>query len=159
MKNNKEHEKFMRIAISLAEQNVKENLGGPFGAVITKEGKLIAKSANKVNSILDPTAHAEIATIRLACKKLKTIDLAGCTLYTSAEPCPMCLGAVYWSKIAIVYYANSKEDSAKVNFDDEFIYKEFAKPMNKRILEFKKLLRDEAQNAFKLWETAEMKNK
>ncbi len=156
MKNN-EHEKFMRIAISLSEKNVNENLGGPFGAVITKNGKLIAKSANKVNSILDPTAHAEIATIRLACKKLKTIDLAGCILYTSAEPCPMCLGAVYWSKIDVVFYANSKVDSAKFDFDDEFIYKEFAKPMNKRTLGFKQLLRDEAQNAFKLWELSEMK--
>ncbi len=158
MKQSTEHDKFMRIAISLSENNVIKNLDGPFGAVIVKDGKLIAKSPNKVNSILDPTAHAEIATIRLACKKLKTIDLTGCTLYTSAEPCPMCLGAVYWSKIEIVFYANSKEDSANVGFDDEYLYNQFAKPMKERKLQFKQILRDEAQNAFKLWESSEMKN-
>ena len=155
MEDSKEHNKFMRMAIALAEKNVEDHLGGPFGAVIVKDGKLIAKSANTVQVIKDPTAHAEIATIRLACKNLNTIDLSGCVLYTSAEPCPMCLGAIYWSNIESVYYANSKEDSAKAEFDDEFIYEEFAKPMSDRKLNFKQLLRDEAQHAFKLCELSD----
>lgn len=157
MKKSTEHDKFMRVAISLSENNVTKKLGGPFGAVIVKDGKLVAKSPNKVNLTLDPTAHAEIATIRLACKKMKTIDLSGCILYTSAEPCPMCLGAVYWSNIDTVYFANSKEDSEVVDFDDERIYDEFAKPMEKRKVKFKQLLRDEAQKAFKLWELSDLK--
>ena len=158
MKNLSEQDKFMQIAISLSEENVIKNLGGPFGAVIVKNGELIAKSPNKVNLTLDPTAHAEIATIRLACEKLNTIDLSECILYSSAEPCPMCLGAIYWSNIKTIYYANSKEDSAKANFDDEFLYEEFAKPIGERKLKFKQLLRDEAQHAFKLWELSNLKD-
>jgi guanine deaminase len=152
MEENKKHEKFMRIAIRLSEQNVLQGLGGPFGAVIVKDGKIIAKSANKVKTTNDPTAHAEVSTIRLACKKLKTFDLSDAVIYTSCEPCPMCLGAIYWSKIKNIYYGNTKEDAAAINFDDKFIYDELDKPMNKRKLPIKQLLRDESLQAFKLWE-------
>jgi guanine deaminase len=152
MEENKKHEKFMRIAIRLSEQNVLQGLGGPFGAVIVKDGKIIAKSANKVTTTNDPTAHAEVSTIRLACKKLKTFDLSDAVIYTSCEPCPMCLGAIYWSKIKNIYYGNTKEDAAAINFDDKFIYDELDKPMNKRKLPIKQLLRDESLQAFKLWE-------
>jgi len=148
----------MRMAFKLAEQNVLNGLGGPFGAVVVKDGKLIAKSANKVISSNDPTAHAEVAAIRLACKKLQTFDLNYCIIYTSCEPCPMCLGALYWANIKIIYYGNTKADAAAINFDDQFIYDELAKPMNKRKLPIKQLLRDEALQAFKLWDQSEMKS-
>jgi len=157
MDDNKNHEKFMRMAFKLAEQNVLNSLGGPFGAVVVKDGKLIAKSANKVISNNDPTAHAEVAAIRLACKKLQTFDLNGCIIYTSCEPCPMCLGALYWANIKIIYYGNTKADAAAINFDDKFIYDELAKPMSERKLPIKQLLRDEALQAFKLWDQSPMK--
>ena len=153
----KEHEKFMQIAIQLSEQNVLQSLGTPFGAVVVKDGKLVAKSANKVSATNDPTAHAEVAAIRLACKKLKTFDLSGCVIYTSCEPCPMCLGAIYWAKIEMIYYANTKADAAAADFDDQFIYNELDKAMNERKLPIKQLLRDEAQQAFKLWQKSAMK--
>jgi guanine deaminase len=152
-----QHEKFMRMAIRLSEQNVSKGLGGPFGAVIVKDGKVIAKSANKVAASNDPTAHAEVAAIRLACKKLKTFDLSGAVVYTSCEPCPMCLGAIYWAKIECIYYGNTKYDAADAGFDDEFIYKELDKSMEKRKLPIQQLLRDEALQAFKLWEKSPMK--
>lgn len=147
----------MRMAIALSEQNVLNSLGGPFGAVIVKDGKLVAKSANKVTSNNDPTAHAEVSAIRLACKKLKTFDLSGCVVYTSCEPCPMCLGAIYWARIDTIYYANTKTDAANINFDDKFIYDELALPMEQRQLPIKQLLRDEALQAFKLWDQSVMK--
>ncbi|MEJ5994324.1 nucleoside deaminase [Pedobacter sp. Du54] len=154
---NNQHETFMRMAIELSAQNVLQSLGGPFGAVIVKDGKVIAKSANKVTSSNDPTAHAEVAAIRLACKKLKTFDLSGCIVYTSCEPCPMCLGALYWAKVDTVYYGNTKADAAAINFDDQFIYDELDKNLSDRKLPIKQLLRDEAQQAFKLWEKSAMK--
>ncbi len=153
----KEHDKFMRMAILISKQNVEKLLGGPFGAVIVKNGKVIAKSANKVTTSNDPTAHAEVSTIRLACKKLKTFDLSGCVIYTSCEPCPMCLGAIYWAHIDTIYYANTKKDAATIGFDDQFIYEELDLPMEKRKLPVIQLLRDEALQAFKLWDTSEMK--
>jgi len=152
-----QHEKFMRMAIRLSEQNVSKGLGGPFGAVIVKDGKVIAKSANKVAASNDPTAHAEVAAIRLACKKLKTFDLSGAVVYTSCEPCPMCLSAIYWAKIETIYYGNTKQDASSAGFDDEFIYNELDKPMEKRKLPIQQLLRDEALQAFKLWEKSPMK--
>ncbi|MEJ2904165.1 nucleoside deaminase [Pedobacter panaciterrae] len=152
----KEHEKFMKLAIQLSEENVLEKMGGPFGAVVVKNGKVIAKSANMVTASNDPTAHAEVAAIRLACKKLKTFDLSGCVIYTSCEPCPMCLSAVYWARIDTIYYANTKIDAADIGFSDKFIYDEIHKSMADRVLPFKQMLRDEAQRAFKLWsKTAE----
>ncbi len=147
----------MRMAIRLSEQNVSKGLGGPFGAVIVKDGKVIAKSANKVAASNDPTAHAEVAAIRLACKKLKTFDLSGAVVYTSCEPCPMCLSAIYWAKIETIYYGNTKQDASSAGFDDEFIYNELDKPMEKRKLPIQQLLRDEALQAFKLWEKSPMK--
>ena len=154
---NKNHEYFMRMAIQLSEQNVAQNLGGPFGAVVVKDGKVIAKSANKVTTSNDPTAHAEVSAIRLACKKLQTFDLSGAVIYTSCEPGPMCLGAIYWSRIDKIYYANTKKDAAAIDFDDQFIYEELDKPMNERQLPIEQLLRDEALKAFKLWDESEMK--
>lgn len=154
---NKQHERFMRIAIRLSEQNVLQGIGGPFGAVVVKDGKIIAKSGNKVTTSNDPTAHAEVSAIRLACKKLKTFDLSGAIIYTSCEPCPMCLGAIYWSRIEIIYYGNTKADAAAINFDDKFIYDELDKPMSERQLPIKQLLRDESLQAFRLWEQSPMK--
>jgi len=152
-----ENEKFMKMAIALSEQNVTRLLGGPFGAVIVKDGKLIAKSANKVTTSNDPTAHAEVSAIRKACKKLKTFDLSGCVIYTSCEPCPMCLGAIYWSRIDLIYYANTKKDAANIGFDDQFIYDEIDLAMNKRRLPVVQLLREEAQQAFKQWSASAIK--
>lgn len=157
MDDNSLHEKFMRIAIQLSETNVTEGLGGPFGAVIVKDGEIIGQSANTVNLTVDPTAHAEIAAIRLACKNLNTIELTGAIIYTSCEPCPMCLAAIYWSGIGTIYYGNTKKDAAAVDFDDEFIYQEIEKPLANRKLPIKQVLRDEAQQAFKLWEKSPLK--
>ncbi|WP_183566143.1 nucleoside deaminase [Mucilaginibacter sp. SP1R1] len=154
---NTAHEKFMRIAIELSEYNVKQGMGGPFGAVIVKDGMILARSANRVVSTNDPTAHAEVSVIRLACQELGTHDLSGCEIYTSCEPCPMCLGAIYWAHIDKVYYANTKADAAEIGFDDHAIYGELETPMTKRKLPFIQLLRDEALSAFKLWDTTENK--
>lgn len=150
----KEHEKFMRVAIQLSEQNVKEAAGGPFGAVIVKDGQIVAQSANKVVPQNDPTAHAEVSAIRLACKKLGTYDLSGCTIYTSCEPCPMCLGAIYWARIDTIYYANTKTDAADIGFDDHFIYREIGLPLAERKLKITQLLHDEALPVFKLWQSS-----
>jgi guanine deaminase len=152
-----QHEKFMRIAIALSEKNVTEKLGGPFGAVVVKDGKIIARSGNKVTATNDPTAHAEVSAIRLACKKLKTYDLQGCIIYTSCEPCPMCLSAVYWSRIDKIFYANTKLDAAAIGFDDNFIYQEIERPVHQRSLPVSQMLQTEAIQAFHLWEKSEMK--
>lgn len=145
------------MAIRLSEQNVSKALGGPFGAVIVKNGKLIAKSANKVYLRKDPTAHAEVSTIRIACKKLDTFDLTGCVIYTSCEPCPMCLSALYWAHIDKIYYANTKEDAAEIGFDDKFIYDEIDLPCEKRKLSAQQLLQNEALVVFRLWNESGMK--
>ena len=146
------HEDLMRAAIKLSETNVLESIGGPFGAVIAKDGIIIAQSANKVTTSNDPTAHAEVSAIRLACTALKTFDLSGCVIYTSCEPCPMCLGAIYWARINKIYYGNNKTDAAAIGFDDKFIYDELEKPMEERQLPIVQLLRDESAQAFKLWD-------
>jgi guanine deaminase len=151
------HEKFMRMAIDLSEYNVREAQGGPFGAVIVKDGMVVARSANKVVPQNDPTAHAEISAIRLACQELGTFNLEGCEIYASCEPCPMCLGAIYWARIDKIYYANTKTDAAEIGFDDHFIYKELDLPMDKRKLPLIQLMRDEALSAFKLWSESESK--
>ncbi|MFM6976253.1 MAG: nucleoside deaminase [Sphingobacteriaceae bacterium] len=153
----KQHRKFMQMAIRLAEKNVNEAKGGPFGAVIVKEGKVIAKSANKVTLSNDPTAHAEVSAIRIACKKLKTFDLTGCIIYTSCEPCPMCLGAIYWSRLATIYYANTKKDAAEIGFDDQFIYEELDLAMEQRKLPIIQMMRPEALAAFRLWDKSPLK--
>ncbi|RFZ82304.1 nucleoside deaminase [Mucilaginibacter terrenus] len=151
------HKDFMQMAIELSEYNVRQGLGGPFGAVIVKDGMVVARSANKVVPTNDPTAHAEVSAIRMACTELGTFSLEGCEIYTSCEPCPMCLGAIYWARISKVYYANTKADAAAIGFDDHFIYDELELPMEKRKMPFEQLLRDEAQQAFKHWQQSENK--
>lgn len=147
----------MREAIALSKQNVEKGLGGPFGAVIVKDGKIIAKSANTVTTTNDPTAHAEVATIRLACQALNTFNLEGCVIYTSCEPCPMCLGAIYWARLDKMYYGNTKNDAAAIGFDDAFIYDELdLKPENRK-LKAEQILNTEALEAFKMWEVSRNK--
>ena len=146
----------MREAIRLSIENVK-NGGGPFGAVIVRNGELIATGVNRVTDSCDPTAHAEINAIRNACQRLKTFNLKGCELYTSCEPCPMCLGAIYWAHIDQVYYGNTKDDARQIGFDDSFIYDELALPRSKRHLETHPFLREEASVAFRLWSDTEDK--
>ena len=144
------NKKFMRKAIALSLKNI-ENGGGPFAAVIVKEGKIIATGANRVTANTDPTAHAEVNAIRKAAKKLGTFDLSGCEIYTSCEPCPMCLGAVYWAHLDKMYYGNTKADAKNIGFDDSFIYDEIElKPENRR-LQSLQLLPDEAIKAFESW--------
>jgi tRNA(Arg) A34 adenosine deaminase TadA len=144
-------EKFMREAIKLSLNNVTSGNGGPFGAVVVKDGVIVARGANEVTSSNDPTAHAEVVAIRNACQALGTFQLEGCEIYTSCEPCPMCLGAIYWARPDKIYYGNSKEDAAAINFDDQFIYEEIAKPINARKLFTKQLMRNEASVAFETW--------
>jgi guanine deaminase len=143
--------KFMKKAIRLSVTNVEKGKGGPFGALVVKDGKIIARGANSVTSTNDPTAHAEVVAIRKACKVLKTYQLTGCEIYTSCEPCPMCLAAIYWARPDKLYYAGNKEDAAAINFDDKFIYDEIAKPVAERKIFTQQLLREEALEAFKKW--------
>ena len=146
--NNKE---LMRRAIALSEESVK-NGGGPFGAVIARNGEIVAEAANRVTLDHDPTAHAEVSAIRLASRKLGTFNLSGCDIYTSCEPCPMCLGAIYWAHLDNIYYANNREDAANIGFDDDFIYNEMALKPSERSKNMELLLLNEAINAFKMWE-------
>ena len=141
---------YMREAIRLANDSVK-NGGGPFGAVIVKDGEIVAGSANSVTIDNDPTAHAEVNTIRKACQKLGTFDLSDCVIYTSCEPCPMCLGAIYWARIKKVFYGNTKKDAADINFADDFIYKELEQHKEDRIVPAIPLLRREALKTFRAW--------
>ena len=149
---------FMQKAIALSIKNIHNN-GGPFGCVIVKNNKIISEGVNGVTQNNDPTAHAEIVAIRNACKKLNTFDLSGCELYTSCEPCPMCLSAIYWSHIDLVYYGNSRENAAEIQFDDKFIYDEMKKDINERKIPLKQILKDEAIKAFNLWAETEDKTK
>ena len=142
----------MREAIRLSIQMMRRGKGGPFGAVVVRNGKVVGRGANQVTSTNDPTAHAEILAIREACKRLKTFQLEDCELYTSCEPCPMCLSAVYWARLGNVFYANTRQDAARIDFDDEFIYREVALPIGKRKLKMKQLLREEALAAFAEWQ-------
>lgn len=144
--------KFMREAIRLSLQMMRENHGGPFGAVIVRNGKIVGRGWNRVTSLNDPTAHAEITAIREACSKLRTFQLDDCDLYTSCEPCPMCLAAVYWAGLRKVYYANTRKDAAAIRFDDDSLYREVARPVSRRKIPMKQLLRKEALTAFGEWE-------
>ena len=144
-------EDFMRKAIELSIENVK-NGGGPFGAVIVKDGEIVATGVNRVTANHDPTAHAEVSAIRAACQKLGTFDLSGCGIYTSCEPCPMCLGAIYWAHLDKIYYGNNKTDAARIGFDDSFIYDELALKREDRNKAMEELLPDEAIAAFQAWE-------
>lgn len=148
---------FMREAIRLSKENIEHGTGGPFGAVIVKEGQIIAKSANKVTSSNDPTAHAEIEVIRQACRKLNTFSLTGCEIYTSCEPCPMCLSAIHWARIEKIYFANTRKDAAEINFDDDFIYREVAKELHERIIPAIQIIREEAIEIFRQWKIKEDK--
>ena len=149
-------EDLMRKAIELSEENVK-NGGGPFGAVIAKDGKIVATGVNRVTPNCDPTAHAEVSAIRAACEKLGTFDLTGYELYTSCGPCPMCLGAIYWAHIDKMYYGNDKHDAKDIGFDDSFIYDELELPASQRRLQSEVLLEDEAIRAFDIWRNKEDK--
>jgi tRNA(Arg) A34 adenosine deaminase TadA len=144
-------EELMRRAIELSINSVKEG-GGPFGAVIARDGEIVAEGNNRVTINNDPTAHAEVNAIRNACAKLGVYDLEGCEIYTSCEPCPMCLGAIYWAHLDKIYYANDRKDAAKIGFDDDFIYKEIALSPYRRQKPSEILLRDEAIKAFKMWQ-------
>jgi guanine deaminase len=141
----------MREAIRLSFETMRNNTGGPFGAVVVKDGKIIARGYNKVVSSNDPTAHAEIVAIREACKALNDFQLTGCEIYTSCEPCPMCMSAIYWARPDKVYYANSKVDAANIGFDDDFIYQELKLDYSKRKIPLERILEVEAIKAFEEW--------
>src|ERR1700742_4603265 len=143
---------FMAEAIRVSIQMMRRGKGGPFGAVVVRKGRIVGKGWNQVTSSNDPTAHAEVVAIRDACRRLKTFQLDDCELYTSCEPCPMCLSAMYWSRLKKVYYANTRKDAAKIDFDDDFIYREVPLPIKKRKLPMRQLLRKEALAAFQEWE-------
>ena len=149
---------FMQKAIELSIKNINNN-GGPFGCVIVKNNKIISEGVNGVTQNNDPAAHAEIVAIRNACTELNTFDLSDCEMYTSCEPCPMCLSAIYWSHIDIVYYGNSRENAAEIEFDDKFIYDEMKKDIDERKIPLKQILKNEAIKAFNLWAQTENKTK
>jgi guanine deaminase len=144
--------KFMREAIRASISKMRANHGGPFGAVIVRRGKIVGRGWNRVTSTNDPTAHAEVVAIRDACKRLKRFELPDCELYTSCEPCPMCLAAIYWARVKCVYYANTRRDAAKIAFDDALIYRELKLPIARRKIPMKQLLRQEALAAFQAWQ-------
>lgn len=143
---------FMARAIQLSMENVRSGQGGPFGAVIVKDRSIIAEGVNQVTLAHDPTAHAEVVAIRQACQKLGLFELKGCELYTSCEPCPMCLGAIYWTRLARVYFGNIAADASKIGFDDSSIYREIARPHSERGIPMIQMMREEALAAFRAWE-------
>lgn len=147
----------MLEAIRFSKQNVDDGGGGPFGAVIAKDGKIISGASNKVTSTNDPTAHAEMEAIRSACKILNTFSLAGCEIYTSCEPCPMCLSAIHWARIEKIYYANTRKDAADINFDDDFIYNEVSKSVDDRVIPMVQIMNSEAKKVFIEWKDKEDK--
>jgi len=142
----------MARAIQLSIENVHSGRGGPFGAVVVKDGAIIGEAANQVTSTNDPTAHAEVLAIRAACKKMGAFELVGSEIYTSCEPCPMCLGAIYWARLARVYFGNADADASKIGFDDSLIYREIAQPHSQRKIPMTQMMREEALAAFRAWE-------
>ncbi len=148
---NDERQQFMCEAIQLSIENVRSGKGGPFAAVIVKDGKIIARGTNIVTSAIDPTAHAEVIAIRAACKKLGKFQLNGCEIYTSCEPCPMCFGAIYWARLERVFYGNTKQDAAEIGFDDSFIYEELPKKIGNRSIPMVQVMHEEALAAFNAW--------
>lgn len=148
---------FMRAAIALAEKNVADGTGGPFGAVIVRDGKIIGEGTNQVTSSNDPTAHAEVVAIRQACANLGTFNLEGCEVYTSCEPCPMCLSAIYWARLDRIFYGNTKADAAEIDFDDAFLYLEIPKPIEDRTIPTAQMLHEESIKAFNAWAVSEDK--
>jgi guanine deaminase len=151
------HNLFMQRAIELSMENVRSGRGGPFGAVVVKDGEIIAEGVNQVTATNDPTAHAEVTAIREACRKLQTFELKGCEIYTSCEPCPMCLGAIYWARPDRVYFGNTAADAARIGFDDSLIYREISQPHSQRKIPMIQMMHDEAFEAFRAW--LEMPNK
>ena len=151
MTKEKQQKIFMRRAIELSRQKMNENCGGPFGAVIVRQGELIAEGWNKVTSSTDPTAHAEIIAIRAACIAIGDFSLKGCEIYTSCEPCPMCLAAIYWAHLDSIYYANTRKDAATIGFYDDFIYREISLPETERSKPITRILPEEAKIIFKDW--------
>ena len=148
---------FMREAIRLSNEGMQSNQGGPFGAVVVKDGKIVGRGNNQVTTTNDPTAHAEIMAIRDACKNLGNFQLDGCIVYTSCEPCPMCLGAIYWARPDKIFFACSREDAAAIDFDDDFIYKEIPLPIDQRKIKTIQILRQEGNVVFKKWKEKEDK--
>jgi guanine deaminase len=146
------HNLFMARAIQLSIDNVHSGRGGPFGAVVVKESAIVAEGANQVTSTKDPTAHAEVVAIREACRNLGLFDLAGCEIYTSCEPCPMCLGAIYWARLSRIYFANADADASRIGFDDSLIYRELMQPHAQRKIPMIQIMREEALAAFRAWE-------
>jgi tRNA(Arg) A34 adenosine deaminase TadA len=151
------HSYFMQLAIDLAASNLKSGKGGPFGAVVVKNGKIVGKGANQVTSTNDPTAHAEVVAIRDACKNLKSFQLEDCEIYASCEPCPMCLGAIYWSRAKNLFYAASREDAAQAGFDDSYIYQQVPLNPEKRDLKSLQLMRSQAIQVFNKWIESDQK--
>jgi guanine deaminase len=143
---------FMARAIALSIENVHSGCGGPFGAVIVKDGAMIAEGANQVTLTKDPTAHAEMLAIRAACAKLGVFELQGCEIYASCEPCPMCLGAIYWARLSRIYYASDADDASRIGFDDSLIYREVAKLLAHRSIPMVQMMREQALEAFRTWE-------
>lgn len=144
-------EKFMQEAIDLSMRGIESNEGGPFGCIIVKDDVVVGRGNNKVTSTNDPTAHAEVVAIRDACKNLNSFQLDGCEVYTSCEPCPMCLGAIYWARPKVIYFANNREDAAQAGFDDSMIYEEMAADIHTRKIPIRTLGRDEALKVFTQW--------
>ena len=142
----------MRRAIELSVCNVHSGNGGPFGAVVVKDDAIVGEGTNQVLAANDPSAHAEVVAIRAACQKLKTFQLSDCEVYTSCEPCPMCMGLIYWARPRIVYYANTADDAARIGFDDAFIYHELTLPSSQRSIPIQQIFREEAQAAFDAWQ-------
>lgn len=149
------NETFMREAIALSVEKMEAGEGGPFGAVIVKDGTIVGRGWNRVTSSNDPTAHAEVIAIRDACRTLGTFDLSGCEIYSSCEPCPMCLSAIYWARLDKLYFAADRTDAADAGFDDEFLYREVSKPWKTRKLTAEQVLTAEAQIAFAAWKQKE----
>jgi guanine deaminase len=152
-----EKEFFMKKAITIATENVEKNSGGPFGAIVVKDGKIISEGRNQVTATNDPTAHAEVQAIRAACKVLNTFQLTDCEIYTSCEPCPMCIGAIYWARPKAVYYACTKNDAAQIGFDDQFIYEELALPVEKRGIKMIQFCPDNYDLPFRTWKNSTSK--
>ncbi len=151
MEQQSEHRKFMRMAIELANESVRQG-GGPFGAVIVRDGEVVAGGSNSVTLLNDPTAHAEVQAVRAACARLQSFQLTGCVVYTSCEPCPMCLSALYWAGVERIYYANTRQDAADIDFDDSLIYEQIPLAPDRRMIPARQMMREEAMETFRLWE-------
>ena len=152
-----DHDQYMRAAIGLADEGLRSKRGGPFGCIIVRNGEIIGRGNNRVTSTNDPTAHAEVTAIRDACARLQTFQLTDSTLYTSCEPCPMCLSAIYWARIPTVYYGNTRQDAAAIGFDDDFIYQQIPLAPGARAIRMEPLLREEALGSFKQWAATDNK--